>query len=129
MLSLTLRAPGVNHEIGSLEWIEFRGAELRTSVHPVPIARYEGGRWTHAGLRLALLECRGLLTVHFEDEVLGRGPILGPYPAMRVREAYAFGGRARIAKLSSAGRWARSGGLRDWGVLRALPTRGSRSSG
>ena len=108
--------------IGPSEWIQLRGLDLCTSNEKTPVARYEAGGWMHGQIRSAGFECRAILTIQFEDPAWGVSTILGPFPAMHVRDCFVFGGRLRLAKLSIAeARWVPTGSDKGWEVVSVRP--------
>jgi len=122
MLSLKFRCVGESRTADPAEWIEFRGVLVCISGHCGPIAQYASGHWLYAGMRSSYFECRAMLFIHFEDPDLQRRCVLGPYPSLRVRDRYLFGGRTPIATLTpSTGRWLQRGTSETWQLIRVLP--------
>lgn len=122
MLTLLFRMPGASRRLFEVEWIEFRGAVMHTSIHSEPLAHYDSGNWLHGGTGCLVVECSGILSIQLEAQNGNAGPVLGPFPAMRIRDRHLFGGRARIAKLAPVtGRWATAGVEAGWSVLRVFP--------
>lgn len=101
--------------------MELRGAAMFFGDAAEPVARFEGA-WTLDGKRCPYVECRSMLSVHFEDQAGQIGPVIRLRTAFYLRGAYAFAGRERIAKLDPlAGTWHQTGTQNHWPRMRVMP--------
>jgi hypothetical protein len=122
MLFLQFRNSSATWTIGPAASIEFRGAEMFFPDSTAPVARFQGGGWTQDGKRCMYVECRSMLSIHFEDDNGGTGPAIALRTAFYLRGAYAFAGRERIAKLDPvAGTWHRTDTQEHWPRIRVVP--------
>jgi hypothetical protein len=122
MLFLKFRSSSASWTIGPAASIEFRGAEMFLPNAASPVARFQGGGWTQEGKRCTYVECRSMLSIHFEDNNGGTGPVTALRTAFYLRGVYAFAGRERIAKLDPlAGVWCRTDTQEHWPRMRVVP--------
>ena len=122
MLFLMFRNSSGDWTIGPAASIEFRGGEMFLPNSAVPAARFHGGGWTQDGKRCTYVECRAMLSIRFEDNDGGIGPVIGLRTAFYLRGAYAFAGRERIAKLNPlAGTWCQTDTREPWPRMRIMP--------
>jgi hypothetical protein len=122
MLFLKFRNSAASWTIGPAASLEFRGAELFFPDSAAPVARFEGGGWTQDGKRCPNVECRSMLSIHFEDNKGGAGPVIALRTAFYLRGVYAFAGRERIAKLDPvAGAWRRTNTQEHWPRMHVVP--------
>jgi hypothetical protein len=119
---LTLNLPRERRVVDAPDGLEFRGPELRVVNRPEPVARFLVRAWEHAGERCSYVECRATLWLYFLDGAR-RGPVLGPFANVRIRDLHLFAGRQRAAKLAaSPASWIRDGTCERWTILRVLPS-------
>ena len=122
MLFLKFRNSSASWTIGPAASLEFRGAELFLPDSAPPVARFQGGGWIQDGKHCTYVECRSMLSIHFEDDNGRIGPVTALRTAFYLRGAYAFAGRQRIAKLDPvAGVWRRTDTQEHWPRMRVLP--------
>ena len=122
MLFLKFRNASASWTIGPAASIEFRGAEMFLSKSAPPVARFQSGAWTQDGKRCTNVECRSMLSIHFEDNNGGTGPVIALRTAFYLRGVYAFAGRERIAKLDPvAGVWCRTDTQEHWPTMCVVP--------
>ena len=122
MLFLKFRNSSASWTIGPAASLEFRGAELFLPDSAPPVARFQGGGWIQDGKHCTYVECRSMLSIHFEDDNGRIGPVTALRTAFYLRGAYAFAGRQRIAKLDPvAGAWRRTDTQEHWPRMRVLP--------
>jgi len=122
MLFLKFRNSSASWTIGPAASLEFRGAELFLPDSAPPVAQFQGGAWTQDGKRCTYVECRSMLSIHFEDNDGRTGPVIALRTAFYLRGVYAFAGRQRIAKLDPvAGAWRRTDTQELWPRMRVAP--------
>jgi hypothetical protein len=121
---LTFRTLDARRATEPTDWVELHGAKIHISTRPDAIAHYVSGHWIYDGARCSYIECRVMLTLHFEDSARGACSIAGPYLGIRIRDRYLFGGRAQVATLSpDTGHWLHYRTTESWPVVRVLADR------